>query len=215
MNSSAIGSSTARNCRMSKSTVASPSSHATKEAEMRWSALSIVGLGVLFLIALAIPAATAIDGPLAGATVSFGQWQTDPPLDRFPNLSPRLRNEHQLIPHEVKIKAGGSVNFIISGFHEPIVYGNGTQPDDVNVNDTITTTGPTPAPPVVLINDPTNRVYRGLDPSLQPLDRSGAAFLQDRVEVVNFAKPGVYLVICGIRGHFVDDGMFGFVKVLP
>ena len=28
------------------------------------------------------------------------------------------------------------------------------------------------------------------------------------------AEPGVYLVICNVRGHFLD-GMFGFVRVLP
>jgi plastocyanin len=151
----------------------------------------------------------------ANATVSFGSWQTEPPLDRFPNQSPRERNEHQLIPHEVTIKAGGAVNFIISGFHQPIAYDDGTQPEDIDVNTTTTTTGPTPSPAVVLIDDATNRIYRGLDPSLQPLDRSGVAFLQDRVEVVYFPKPGTYLVICGVRGHFVNDGMFGVVTVLP
>jgi len=26
-------------------------------------------------------------------------------------------------------------------------------------------------------------------------------------------KPGRYLVICAVHPHFVDDGMFGFVKV--
>jgi len=119
-----------------------------------------------------------------------------------------------LIPNQVTIKAGGAVNFIIGGFHQPIVYGDGTKSTDINVDDTILTTGQTPTPAVPLINDATDRIYRGLDPSLQPLDRSGA-FGQDRVEVVHFSTPGTYLVICGIRGHFVNDRMFGFVKVLP
>jgi hypothetical protein len=166
---------------------------------------------------LAAPWARAGDEPLANATISFGSWQTDPPLDRFPpnDPTPRLRNEHELIPHAVKIKAGGSVNFIISGFHQPIVYGDETQPEDINPDITAKTTGPTPSPAVDLIADATNRIYRGLDPSLQPLDRSEVAFLQDRVEAVYFPNPGTYLVICGIRGHFVNDGMFGFVTVLP
>ena len=181
---------------------------------MRRSTLSIMCLVSMLCIGLAAPLAMAIDGPLANATVSFGQWQTDPPLDRFPNLSPRDRNNHELIPNEVTIKAGGAVNFIIGGFHHPIVYDAGTQPGDIDVNNTTTTTGPTPSPAVLLINDPTDRIYRGLDPSLQPLDRSGA-FGQDRVEVVFFPKPGTYLVICGVKGHFVNDGMFGFVTVLP
>jgi uncharacterized cupredoxin-like copper-binding protein len=43
----------------------------------------------------------------------------------------------------------------------------------------------------------------------------GMEFVQDRVEVVQFTKPGKYLVICGVHGHFFNDDMFGFVKVRP
>ena len=35
---------------------------------------------------------------------------------------------------------------------------------------------------------------------------------QDRVASVRFLKPGRYLVICAVHPHFVNDGMFGFVK---
>jgi hypothetical protein len=193
---------------------------------MRRTALSSIYLAALLVIWLAVPMATADKGHQANATVSFGAWQTPlpppavapetEPLDRFPNLSPRDRNEHQLLPQRVKIKAGGAVNFIIGGFHQPIVYDDKTKPDDIDDELTTTTTGPTPSPAVVLIDDPKSRIYRGQDPSLQPLDRgSPPAFLQDRVEVVFFPKPGKYLVICGVRGHFVNDDMYGYVKVLP
>jgi hypothetical protein len=198
---------------------------------MRRSTLLITCLVAILCIGLAAPLAKADrghrgdDDRRANATISFGQWQTPlpppavspqtNPLDRFPNLSPRDRNNHQLIPNEVKIKVGGSVNFIISGFHQPTIYDDGTQPEDirtvVGVN-TVNTRGPNPFPAAVLIDDPMNRIYRGLDPSLQPLDLSGA-FGQDRVEAVFFPKPGTYLVICGVRAHFVNDHMFGFVKV--
>ncbi|HSL22532.1 MAG TPA: hypothetical protein VK886_13440 [Vicinamibacterales bacterium] len=147
-----------------------------------------------------------VSGPLANATVSFGQWSAglEPSLDRFPNLgAPAKPNGHQLIPYEVTIKAGGTVNFVIAGFHHVLVYGDGTQPGDIDVNNTIPPTAQ-PVPP--LINDPTNRLYRGVDPSLFP---------QDRVEVVQFPNAGTYLVICGVRPHFVTDGMYGFVKVNP
>jgi len=143
-----------------------------------------------------------VTGPLASATVSFGHWLTAPPLDRFPNLSPRTANGHQLIPHEVTVKAGGTVNFVIAGFHHVLVYDDGKQPGQINANLTVPVTAP-PGPP--LINDPAGRLYRGLDPSLFP---------QDRVEVVQFPSPGTFLVICGVRPHFVDDGMYGFVKVI-
>jgi plastocyanin len=136
------------------------------------------------------------------ATVSFGGWMTMPALDRFPNNNPRTANHHALTPKMVRIKAGGTVNFIIGGFHEVLVYDNGTQPGDINTNLTVQPTNLPTGPP--LINDPNRRIYRGLDPSTQS---------QDRVEVVQFDRPGTYLVICAVRPHFVNDGMFGFVRV--
>jgi hypothetical protein len=164
-----------------------------------------------------------INGPLASATVSFGQWPTDPPLDRSPNLSPLNRNVHQLVPNEVTIQAGGSVNFIIAGAHQVIVYGNRTQPEDIDTSLLVPPAAAPPGSPPILINDPKNRIYRGLDFSTLPLlsippnppNALTPPFLMDRVEVVNFPKPGIYLVICGVVFHFVNDEMFGYVRVLP
>jgi plastocyanin len=145
-----------------------------------------------------------VDGKLSNATVSFGNWKPTiaAPLDRFPpnDPNPRTRNGHQLIPHIAKIKVGGTVNFVIGGFHNVNVYAPGTQPTQINAN--LIVPGSTPPG---LIDDPNNRVYRGLDPRTQS---------QDRVEVVSFQSPGMYLVICGVRPHFVNDGMFGFVNVV-
>ncbi|MCA1625729.1 MAG: hypothetical protein LC768_17760 [Acidobacteria bacterium] len=148
------------------------------------------------------------------ATVSFGAWMTTPALDRFPNNSPtRTANHHIQVPKTVTIKAGGTVNFIIAGLHQVIVYDrserrfvdNGTpQSFGIDTTKLVAPTGPGGFPPF-LINDPKDRVYRGPDPSLLPADR---------VEVVHFDKPGLYLVICGILPHF-QSGMFGFVRVLP
>jgi hypothetical protein len=159
-----------------------------------------------------------ITGPLATATVSFGGWASG--IDRFPNqgAAPGLPNNiHALIPHEVTIKAGGTVNYIIAGFHLVLVYGDGTQPGDIDITDTI---APTTQPIPPLINDPTNRIYRGIDPSVLPflqgpLQGPVQPVLQDRVEVVHFPNPGRFLVICGVFPHFVNDGMYGFVKVNP
>jgi plastocyanin len=139
-------------------------------------------------------------GPLDSATVTFGGWMM--PVDRFPNQNPIAANHHALTPKTVKIKAGGTVNFVIGGFHNVNIYDDGTQPTDINVTVTVPPTNGGPP----LINDPNRRIYRGLDPSLQP---------QDRVESVTFDRPGTYLVICAVRPHFVNDGMYGFVKVLP
>jgi hypothetical protein len=142
-----------------------------------------------------------VDGPLASATVSFGQWQTDPPHDRFPDVSDRTRNHHTLSPLSSSIKQGGSVNFILGGFHHVLIYGPGTQMSDIDTSAANLIIRPGLPP---LINDPTNRVYRGLDPSLFP---------QDRVEVVTLSNPGQYLVVCGVLPHFLDN-MHGFINVL-
>ena len=161
-----------------------------------------------------VPALVALVIGLAGsnafaaeatATVSFGQWMSSPPLDRFPNFqgSPTT-NVHAITPNMVTIKAGGSINFIISGLYNIVIYDDGTLPTDINVANIIFPTNPPPAVP--LINDPNRRIYRGLDPTANPL--------QDRVEVVNFSEPGIYLVICGVLPHF-QEGMYGFVRVLP
>lgn len=136
-----------------------------------------------------------IQGPLAQATVSFGQWRTDTPLDRLDGVPPTANN-HQLVPNQVTIKAGGAVNFVIAGFHNVMVYDDGTQPQDIDT---------TKLRDSLLIDDPNNRIYRGLDPRSQS---------QDRVEVVQFSKPGTFLMACGVLAHF-RAGMFGFVKVLP
>ena len=82
-----------------------------------------------------------MDGPLATADVSFGQWDLDTPLDRFPNNSPRDRNYHHLTPDVAEIKAGGAVNFHIAGFHHILIYDDGTKPEDINIAATIPTDG--------------------------------------------------------------------------
>ncbi len=95
---------------------------------------------------------------------------------------------------------------MISGLHNVQVYDDGTQPVNIVPG----------ALPLIggaaggIINDSNNRIYRGWDPNPVP-----NTFARDRVEVVHFANPGTYLVICGVRNHFVNDNMYGFVRVLP
>jgi plastocyanin len=193
------------------------------------------GLGAAALVALTNPghgvvSASAgeqhdhgpISGPLATATVSFGAWAQLPAPggDRHPNLNATAgvrNNVHALIPNEVTIKAGGTVNYIIAGFHQIAVYDDGTTPADINTSLVIPGLPP-------LINDPTNRVFRGISPFVLPLlqgpTQTGPVagtfqpILQDRVEVVHFPNPGTFLVICTVLPHFAE-GMFGYVKVNP
>jgi hypothetical protein len=156
-------------------------------------------------------------GPLSNATVTFGGWLTDPPFDRFaPDPNDRFRNHHQLTPNEAKIQEGGTVNFIIGGFHLILIYDDGTQPQQINRNLLV----PGSIPP--LIDDPKKRIYRGLDPRTMPpyvFPAPPDSFVQDRVEAVQFAKRGRYLVICGVLPHFFNEAtgqfeMFGFVRVV-
>jgi hypothetical protein len=148
-----------------------------------------------------------ITGPLANATVTFGGWQSGPaPFDRFgTDPNDRTRNHHHLTPNVAKIEEGGTVNFIIGGFHNVLIYDHGVQPQDIDRTDLV----PGSAPP--LINDSTKRIYRGLDPR--------TLTTQDRVETVQFATAGVYLVICGVLPHFFNATtmqfeMFGYVRVV-
>ena len=159
-----------------------------------------------------------LSGPNASATVSFGAWPvgtTGTPFDRtvLP-LAPMAGNVHALLPWEATIKEGGAVNFVIAGFHQIAVYAPGTQPENISTGVLL----PIPGAPsqVGLIDYPTNRIYRGLDPRLlSPAPPAAPNLLsQDRVEVLGFSRRGTYLVICTVNVHFAQ-GMYGWVKVLP
>jgi hypothetical protein len=160
-----------------------------------------------------------LNGPLASATVSFGAWPVgtaEVPVDRLdPSMAfaPIAPNVHALLPQVATIKQGGSVNFVIAGFHQIVVYAPGKKPSDVDTSSLL----PIPMAPddVGLIDDPGGRIYRGLDPRAISPPPPGAPNLlfQDRVEVVGFSKRGLYLVICSVNVHFAD-GMYGWVRVI-
>ena len=144
-----------------------------------------------------------LDGPLASATVSFGAWPSVP----YDRLAPPAQgpppNVHQMLPNTVTIKVGGSVNFIIAGLHNIAVYGPPKKFEDVDGTLLMPTPGAPPGfPPIV--DDPEERVFRGA---------FAFGMSQDRVEVVQFSRPGTHLVICAFLPHF-DDEMYGWVKVV-
>jgi len=106
-----------------------------------------------------------VSGPLAEATVSFGQWPADSTVDRMRVANPGNRNTHVLIPNDVTIQAGGAVDFVVAGSHQIVIYDNGTQPDDINA------ALADPAPLANLIDDPNGRIHVGLnDPRLKARD---------------------------------------------
>jgi hypothetical protein len=200
----------------------------SEEKQMKRSLLSMIGILAGCGLGLMATSAMAIDGRLANATVSFGEWESDPPLDRIvTDPAGGAGNNHELIPQITTIKEGGSVNFSISGGHVVAVYDDGTQPEDIgpaiepNCAFPLPTSGITsPCSPINNVGDPVaggilsdsnGRIYRG-------------AFLnlvrRDGVEVVQFSNPGTYLVICARKNHFFNPTtqqfeMFGFVRVLP
>ncbi len=147
--------------------------------------------------------------PLGSATVGFGGWMVgfDPPLDRFTTPAPPPSNHHEQIPYMAKIKAGGYVNFVISGLHVISIYDDGMTPEDINSSDLTPLGGP--LPPV--INSPAGRLYRGPNPVIAA--GPPPIINLDRVEVVHFDSPGTYLVICAVLPHFLE-GMVGYVRVL-
>ena len=178
-------------------------------------------------IALSVSSAMADDRRSDNVTVSFGLWDpnksdlltAEKPLDRLvadPGMGRGVSDV--IIPDKVTIKEGGAVNFIIGGGHVLTIYDDGTKPE--NIDTTVTETAdrcPTTAGGV--INDPMNRIYRGpcfsTNFGTTPMT---TITRRDGVEVVQFTKPGTYLVICARKFHFIDQDtqefqMFGFVRV--
>ena len=176
---------------------------------MKYSVILIIGVLSFFGAGRNAFSATANDARRSDVTVSFGLWETDPPLDRFFGNPPMGgRNHHEMVPNTTTINisperfSDGGVNFIISGNHVVAIYDDGTRPEDIDPDllvPGITTAGG-------VIDDPDKRIYRGVN-------ETAATGARDRVEVVHFSKPGTYLVICALRNHFVNDGMYGFVVV--
>ena len=187
-------------------------------------------LNLLFCKILLSPFAVMADdrGKQEIVTVGFGLWDPyDPglstPLDRLladPTAGGGVNDI--LVPDRVSIKEGGAVNFVIGGGHVLAIYDDGTKPKDIRT-DVIEPASNCPTSAGGVINDSVNRIYRGpcfstafgaIPPDSTRLTR------RDGIEVVQFSKPGTYLVICARKNHFIDQQtgefqMFGYVKVLP
>jgi len=89
----------------------------------------------------------ALSGLLSSATVSFGGWPVGgaAPLDRtLLPTAPAAPNLHALVPQTVVIRAGGTVNYIVAGFHQILVFGGGKKPSDVSLENLLPLPG---APP--------------------------------------------------------------------
>ena len=138
-------------------------------------------------------------------TVAFGSG-----LNTLPAVEPSAPN-NRILPPDVKVRQGGVVHFLMSGFHMATVYKPGTEPEDIVVPPSGTfISDPTMAPP-------SNAFYFGINPQGGPLNTAATTNPfngSNRQESVSFSEPGTYLVICNVRQHFLD-GMFAFVEVVP
>jgi hypothetical protein len=173
-------------------------------------------------LAMGGPALKAKDKIPNRVTVAFGTGNNNQNAGNTPN--------HHILPQEVKVRLSSArkldgtvvpvpatVNFIVSGFHWPWVYQNGVTLDDVIAH--------IPTPPVgpfvnyeVVVGGVSNVFAKGIFPGTPAAGfLDGAAFplspAQNRTDSIAFSTPGRYLVICNVRGHFID-GMYAWVRVV-
>jgi hypothetical protein len=143
---------------------------------------------------------------------------------------PNPDNDH-ILPKKIEVKAGGVVNFVVAGFHQPLVYNPGVKPKDVEDNSPVF--DPVNDPQSFYINyglrpqdDKTIVLYVGANPGVglprppfpppndltppPPFPILSNTF--NRVESVVFPEPGKYLVICNVTPHFAA-GMWAWVRV--
>jgi hypothetical protein len=193
----------------------------------RWT-LSMMCVVILLGIGLTASLVMAGEDEQLSVSVAFGRGLNTAQAGNKVN--------HVILPNNIKVHLDGVVHFLVAGFHQPILYKPGTELEKIqDFASALATT-------VTFINfAPDEQVfYRGINPAGGPQNtqatpdnpiitgsdtRSNA---QNRVETVGFpalegvsptgvvlsakAEPGIYLLICNVRGHFLD-GMFAFVEV--
>jgi plastocyanin len=132
---------------------------------------------------------------------------------------------HAILPREIKVKAGGVVDFAVAGFHDIVVFKPGFTLDQLvqagggqlPLTPPIFVIPPAPTAPlpdaIAFLAD--SIYYRGINPAGGPLATAvggNPANGSNRSEPVAFLEKGAYLVICNIRPHLLD-GMFAYVRV--
>ncbi|WP_309681913.1 hypothetical protein [Polaromonas sp.] len=132
-------------------------------------------------------------------TVSFGAGLN--------TAQPGNSANHHILPGLIKVRKGGVVNFVVAGFHQPVVYFPGVTPASIALP---------PATSLFINFDLPHAYYVGLAPAGGPPPGTPATAnpsnAGNRVESVSFAEAGDYLVICNVRPHFVD-GMHAIIRV--
>lgn len=139
------------------------------------------------------------DDARSSVTVSFGAGLN--------TAQPGNPVNHHILPDVIRVRKGGVVNFVVAGFHQPIVYFPGVAPANIALP---------PATSLFINFDLPHAFYVGLAPAGGPppgtLATANPSNASNRVESVSFPAAGDYLVICNVRPHFID-GMWATVKV--
>jgi hypothetical protein len=161
------------------------------------------------------PTVTAKTKVPTAVTVAFGTGNNNQTAGNTPN--------HHILPQEIKVRLSSArkldgtlvpvpatVNFIVAGFHWIWVYNNGVTLEEVAARTSLPPTGP-------FLNYDVNVLVKGIFSGTPPAFTDGAPFplspAQNRADTIAFSAPGKYLVICNVRGHFID-GMYAWVHVL-
>lgn len=169
----------------------------------RWTP-SMIGLLALAGIGLTAVDVTADFDLLRHVSVAFGRGLNTAQQGNVVN--------HVVIPDRIWVKQDGVVHFLVSGFHQLVVYKPGIEQDDI----VVPPAGTFIEDPMSL--DPATQFYLGIVPAGGPPPglpvTTNPSNASNRVESVSFAEPGTYLVICNVRGHF-RDGMYAYIRVLP
>ncbi len=141
----------------------------------------------LFSAVVALPNVILAGEPPGSATMQFGRPDVGSGCN-FPCEDDQSFHAVDAIqPGAVTISAGGTVQFDVAGFHQVVVFPDGTKPKDVVVD-------PGEFP---FVNDP------------------AGAILAPPIVSTNFTfnSPGKYLVICNVAPHFEGAQMWGWVNV--
>lgn len=132
---------------------------------------------------------------------------------------------HAILPRQIKIKAGGVVDFAVAGFHDVVIFkpgftlahlaaaGGGVYPLTAPIF--VIPADPAAPLPAAIAFLADSLYYRGINPAGGPLATpvsGNPANGRNRSEPVAFFDKGTYLVICNIRPHLLD-GMVAYVKV--
>src|SRR5215470_4593870 len=92
---------------------------------MRCSTLSLMGLVAMLCLGLAAPVAQAEQGEAQRLSVqaAFGRGLNTAQVGNKVNEA--------ILPNNIEVDLDGVVHFLVSGFHQVVVYKPGTTPEDI------------------------------------------------------------------------------------